>query len=205
MTAAILNEPFVIHTFVESRGAEPERVFHAIGTDDTWMPKSRRYIDHLQRTEQSSTNRYAHNRYASLRHAIIHIECCLERFLVFANREALDHHDQVIPDTVWWAHPNTEEACWIRMHPEDIAIVNFSHIPDDHRDTVPHTLRGVIDRRPLNRILGDLQNEYHLPDFLISIQDDILEYEATVHLPKADTVAYNRLREELVRQEMNAL
>ena len=56
MTAPILDEPFVIHTFVETHGSEPHRVFHPIGTDDSWIPKSRLYGDHLQLTKHSPTN-----------------------------------------------------------------------------------------------------------------------------------------------------
>ena len=197
MTAAILSDPFVLHTFIETRGNEPYRVFHPIGTDDSWIPKSRLYQNHLQQTMNSPTKPYPHDKNASLRNAVIQTECWPDRFLIFADRDALERHHQVIPNTVWWACPNAEGAFWIRMHPGDIKIVNFPSIPEDHRDTVRHTVRDIINLHPLPRILAELQNDYDLPDFLMSIQDDILEYEATILLPKADTVEYNRLRDEL--------
>ena len=91
------------------------------------------------------------------------------------------------------------------MEPGDINIVNFPDIPDDHRKTERHTVSGSIYLCSLGQIMADLRYDYELPDFLMQVQQDILGYEATIHVPKAGTVGYNRLREELIYQEQNAL
>ena len=191
MTA--LNEPFVVHTFVETRGTSEHRVFHPVGDYKNCMAKRKVYNDRRLNGSGADVKPLPGPGEEPLQ-----FDCYLDRFIVMADRNAL-LHNEVKANCVWWACravPGT--AMWIRMNNGDLVILNFPQVPDEHRKTQPLTVRGPLNGRSKTRLLAAIREAYEIPDLLLEYDEDLMDYEITIHLPQADTFKYNRLRQERV-------
>lgn len=93
--------------------------------------------------------------------------------------------------------PNGDDTVRLLPDTEHIRIRSHRQIPDDHLRTEPYVVRSLVNGRPCDRILAVLQAEYGIPDWMIDYREDSLGYEATIHLPVAQTITYDALRREL--------
>ena len=189
-----LDHPFVIHTFIETRGLEPYRVFHPMGASDGWDAKRNIYND---RRLAGAGPLLLHEPPVPPDTVPFRFDCQHDTFLVLAGKDALLHHNTVKPTACWWeCEAAGVRPTWLLIHPDDILFQNFDHIPDDHLEYQTFTRRHPINDRSGSEVLDALWDELGLPPFLTSYRADDKHHEAIVMVPTARTVHYNRLREQ---------
>ena len=187
-----LNSPFIVQTFLETRGIAQHRVFHPMGTPAGWSEK-RRIYNRLRLA--GSGQRHQHEPPSSADIVLYRFYCQPDTYLVLADKTALLDANKINPVTVWWQ--SRDDRSWMLIEPDDIVILNFGNqIPDDHLTYDTFILRDQINDRSRADILNELKDRLGLPSYLMNYHEAHPNYEVTVLLPQAGTVLYRRLREE---------
>lgn len=190
----IPDSPFIVHTFIETRGAEPRRVFHPMGNPDVWTKHRNIYnARRLNLTGSPTTHRLPEPAPSEEPHQF---RCCPDTFLVMADRTQLHGNGIVKPTAIWWSPPgfSCHNRIWMPIDDGDMGIHSFTNVPPDHRETDSFSIHGLIEGRTEEDIMAEVRRRYDVPEFLLQYRADCPHYEVTVHIPRADTVRYNRLR-----------
>lgn len=188
-----LSSPFVVQTFVETRGLGQTRVFHPMDTPTGWSEK-RHIYDNLRLA--GSGQRHQHESPPSSAAVVPYrFECQSDTYLVLADKNALLDENKINPATVWWQARG--DSSWMLIEPDDIVFLNLgSRIPDDHLTYQTFIMRDLVNNRSRSDIMAELQDWLGLPPFLLDYREALPNYEVTVLLPQAETVLYRQLRDE---------
>ena len=109
--------PFVVDTFIETRGESPYRVFHPTGDPDHWKALRDQY-DHRRRHGHGATETPG----ASSVKVPLHFDAGPDRFLILADPEQLEHNHVLFSQAWVGITPPDAPTVWLLLDTDHLRV-----------------------------------------------------------------------------------